>query len=239
MGPIRSRWQAIELHTDTVEPAVQAHEDVGGLPQALDDDCLPPLLHVPRPPGHDADDAHPSAYLLPRKQHADLPDDVLGRSGANIPEVFQRAQLARLEEEPLGAQRPLALVNLKGEHDGQHEISVGVAAEVLGQEVGEALPQVLQEATVGVAMVHDLHQLHRATLDDLLEHVLGVEDGGAPILIRVEAPNVVHRAILEGRQQMVQVAQVVLAHGMQPLAGQGIGTLGFGHALHQGLRPIS
>mmetsp|Transcript_77324 Transcript_77324/g.226765 ORF Transcript_77324/g.226765 Transcript_77324/m.226765 type:complete len:484 (+) Transcript_77324:2140-3591(+) len=88
-------------------------------------------------------------------------------------------------------------------------------------------------------MVHDLHQLHRAALDHLVQDVLGVEEAGTPSLIRVEAADVVDGARLEGGKQVVQVGQVVAAHGVQPLPGEHISALGVGHAADQRLGTIA
>mmetsp|Transcript_7323 Transcript_7323/g.19666 ORF Transcript_7323/g.19666 Transcript_7323/m.19666 type:complete len:955 (-) Transcript_7323:1494-4358(-) len=229
---------AVELEARRGQPPVQPNEDVHGLLELLDEAHAALLLDVVGPPVHEADDVAHGAHLLARKLHADLQDHLVGRRCPDVTQVLHDPQLAGLEEEALDADGPLRLVDLEGEHDRVHEVAVRVAAEVRGQELGEALTQVLQEAPVRVAVVHDVHQLHGAALDHLVEHVLCVELARPPDLVRVKTPDVVHRAVLQGGQQLVQVPQVVRADGVKPLPPGRVVELGVGHALHQLLRAV-
>mmetsp|Transcript_1680 Transcript_1680/g.5046 ORF Transcript_1680/g.5046 Transcript_1680/m.5046 type:complete len:334 (+) Transcript_1680:536-1537(+) len=208
----RRRRHAIQPLAHLAEPPVQADVDVDGLLEPADEEQPPLLLDVLRPPGHEADDARPGSHLLACKLHADLPDDLCRCLRPQIAEVLQHPQLAGLEEKALGPERPLALVDLEGQHNGPHKVAVRVAVEVLGQQVREPSPQLLEEATVREPVVHDLDQLHGAALYDLVQDVLWVEHPGAPVLVWVETSDIVDRGSSKGRQQVIEVCNVVPAH---------------------------
>lgn len=72
-----------------------------------------------------------------------------------------------------------------------HKVPVRVVRELWWQELLETTTEIFQDASMRVAMVHDVDQFDRTTLDHLVQHILGVEDSSLSLLIGVEAADVV------------------------------------------------
>mmetsp|Transcript_108262 Transcript_108262/g.279954 ORF Transcript_108262/g.279954 Transcript_108262/m.279954 type:complete len:215 (-) Transcript_108262:2234-2878(-) len=201
---VRRCWLlAVQARSRLAQPPMQADKHEDALPETAEE-VRPPLLeHVFGPPSGDADHLHNTSHLPARKLHPDFFNDLLRGHRPNITHILEHPQLTRLEEQPPRPNGPLALVDLKGQHDGQHELPVPIPCEVWGQHFGEALAKLAKHAAVGIAVVHDLHQLLRTAILHLLQYILLNEMPWLPFIVRVEASDVVYVAPLQRCKQIV------------------------------------
>mmetsp|Transcript_98301 Transcript_98301/g.233944 ORF Transcript_98301/g.233944 Transcript_98301/m.233944 type:complete len:386 (-) Transcript_98301:1757-2914(-) len=153
---------------------------------------------------------HPA---LPDDLPHDLPQLLRVRLNTFGAHVLESLELPSLQEEPRHAQGPLLRVDVIGQHQGLDEGAVPVALEALGQEVPEARDDLIERAAVGIAVVHDLHQLNGTTLDDLIQDQLVLEEAGLLLLVRLEATDVMQMAGVESLQQAFEICTVLLADG--------------------------
>mmetsp|Transcript_111708 Transcript_111708/g.266469 ORF Transcript_111708/g.266469 Transcript_111708/m.266469 type:complete len:498 (-) Transcript_111708:1172-2665(-) len=213
-------------------PTVQPQHDADGLPQTRDGSLALALHHDLPQVGHKLDAMCEGPGLLLGELQTDLFDDTLGGGAARVPELLQGPQLPGLEKQPRGAQGPLAVVDLPGQHHCMHEVAVRVVSKFWGQKLLKPATEILQHTAMREAVVHNLHQLHSSTLDYLVQDILGLEQPRLPLLVGVEAADVVDRALLQRLQQIGQIAEIPAAHGAEALPGMG-GAAGVRHLLQQ------
>ena len=77
------------------------------------------------------------------------------------------------------------LGHVVGQQQGLNEGPGAVALEALRQQLFEA-KHLMEEATVGIALVHETHKLHGAALHDLVQHQALIEEAGRLRAVRLE-----------------------------------------------------
>mmetsp|Transcript_61726 Transcript_61726/g.143614 ORF Transcript_61726/g.143614 Transcript_61726/m.143614 type:complete len:260 (+) Transcript_61726:1646-2425(+) len=166
-----------------------------------------------------------------------LPDDAADNAcellclglGALKAHVLQRPQLPSLQEEPGHTQGPLIARHFIGKHQGLNEGTQAIALEALRKQAAKPRGDLLERAAVGVAVVHDLHELDGTALHDLVQDQLRVEVIRSLLLIGLEAPDVVQAASAERLEQALQVGNVPLGNG----SGGGLAKVGLAQGAHQ------
>mmetsp|Transcript_117351 Transcript_117351/g.328467 ORF Transcript_117351/g.328467 Transcript_117351/m.328467 type:complete len:590 (-) Transcript_117351:1125-2894(-) len=206
-------------------------QGLGGPPHVhLSEELRQIVAEAHRVPSADpalADDATHDLVELLRRGH--------GALGAH---ALHSAQLAGLEEEPRHAQGPVLLRHLVGKHQGLDEGPHAVALEARRQEVPEAHHDLLEGAAVGVAVVHDLDELHGAALDDLVQHQLALELVRPLLPVGLEAADVVQVAGAQRLEERLQVPGVLLRDALEQRRARGKGVL-VAERLHQRVRRVA
>mmetsp|Transcript_16334 Transcript_16334/g.38655 ORF Transcript_16334/g.38655 Transcript_16334/m.38655 type:complete len:365 (+) Transcript_16334:1225-2319(+) len=214
-------------------PSIEPHQDVDGRAQLRQGPLLAVFLHLLVQEPAELHGVRIGTELLHGELLADLSDDALRGWLAFIPQVFQGLQLTCLQEKASCSQGPLGLINVPCKHHRVHEVSVSIVCELWRQEPLEAVAEVLEDASVWEAVVHDSNQLNCATLDDLIQHILGPEEAWPSLLVGVEAADIIHRALLQRGQEVGEVAQIRAAHGAQSLTCERSQSAGISHVLDQ------
>mmetsp|Transcript_47959 Transcript_47959/g.133700 ORF Transcript_47959/g.133700 Transcript_47959/m.133700 type:complete len:521 (+) Transcript_47959:1926-3488(+) len=130
-------------------------------------------------------------------------------------QVLQFFQLPGFEEEPRHAKRPFLGRDLVRQHEGLDKGPSPVALEVFGQHFLEALRDLVERTTVRIAIMHDLDELDGATLHDLIEHYLLLENTRLLLLIGFEAPDVMQHARSERAEKCLEVLAIPFADGAE------------------------
>mmetsp|Transcript_122795 Transcript_122795/g.352683 ORF Transcript_122795/g.352683 Transcript_122795/m.352683 type:complete len:534 (+) Transcript_122795:1704-3305(+) len=215
LGFVRCLLRRRPIHSEPhrAQPTAEANVQPRDPVQPLADAELPALSQIVR----DLHGIHRAAELLVCEVALDLADHVpIGRRTLVV-QALQHAELPRLQEQLRDADGPVLSRDTERLHDAGDEVAVVVVLQLLRQHLREAPPQVLQVAAVRVAAMHDPDQLHCAALDDLIEHILLHEHTRLSPIIGIEAPDVVHGAVLQRRQQLLQAPQVLAAHRVHGL----------------------
>mmetsp|Transcript_17881 Transcript_17881/g.51460 ORF Transcript_17881/g.51460 Transcript_17881/m.51460 type:complete len:365 (+) Transcript_17881:772-1866(+) len=146
--------------------------------------------------------------------------------------ALQRAELARLEEEPRHAESPLLLRHVEGEHERLDEGTHAEALEAGGEQVPEACDDLVEGAPVRVAIVHDLHQLDGAALRDLIQDKLALEHVRFLRPVGLEATNVVQVAGAERVEERLEIFAVLFRDALEQRRPRAEGLL-VAEGLHQ------